>query len=92
VSECDTCRKVKTNYMKPGGLLQPLSIPDWNWDDISIDFIVDLPLTTQKFDSVWVIVDGLTKSVYFISVSTQYRIDKYDEIYISCVLCLHGVL
>jgi hypothetical protein len=50
--------------MKPGGLLQPLSIPDWNWDDISIDFIVDLPLTTQKFDSVWVIVDGLTKSVH----------------------------
>jgi NADH:ubiquinone oxidoreductase subunit D len=48
VSECDTCQKVKADYMKPGGLLQPLSIPDWNWDDISMDFIVRLPLTARK--------------------------------------------
>jgi hypothetical protein len=52
VSECDTCRKVKADYMKPGELLQPLSIPDWKWDDISIDFIVGLPMTTSKFDSI----------------------------------------
>jgi hypothetical protein len=45
VSECDTYRKVKAGYMNPGGLLQPLSIPKWKWDDISMDFIVDLPLT-----------------------------------------------
>jgi hypothetical protein len=50
VSECDTCRKVKANYMKHGGLLQPLSILDWKWDDISMDFIGDLPLTAHKFD------------------------------------------
>jgi hypothetical protein len=43
VSECDTCRKVKADYMKPGGLLQPLSISDWKWKDISMDFIVGLP-------------------------------------------------
>jgi hypothetical protein len=49
VSECDTCQKVKTDYMKPVGLLQPLSIPDWKWDDISIDFIVGLLLTARKF-------------------------------------------
>jgi hypothetical protein len=52
VSECDTCWKVKADYMKPGELLQPLSIPDWKWDDISIDFIVGLPMTTSKFDSI----------------------------------------
>jgi hypothetical protein len=40
VSEYDTCRKVKVDYVKPRGLLQPLSIPDWKWDDISMDFIV----------------------------------------------------
>jgi hypothetical protein len=57
VSECDTCRKVKANYMKPGGLLQPLSIPEWKWDDISMDFIVGLSLTARKFDSMWVIMD-----------------------------------
>jgi hypothetical protein len=49
VSECDTYRKVKANYMKPGGLLQPLSIPDWKWDYISMDFNVGLPLTSHKF-------------------------------------------
>jgi hypothetical protein len=57
VSDCDTCRKVKADYMKLGGLLQPLSIPDWKWDDISMNFIVGLPLTAHKFDSICVIVD-----------------------------------
>jgi hypothetical protein len=57
VSECDTCRKVKVDYMKPGGLLQPLSIPDWKCDDISMDFIVGLLLMAHKFYSIWVVVD-----------------------------------
>jgi hypothetical protein len=57
VLECDTCRKVKTDYMKPGGLLQPLSILDWKWFDINMDFIAGLPLTANKFDLIWVIVD-----------------------------------
>jgi hypothetical protein len=52
VFECDTYRKVKADYMKPGGLLQPLSIPEWKWDDISMDFIVGLPTTAHKFDSI----------------------------------------
>jgi hypothetical protein len=57
VSECDTCRKVKVDYMKPGGLLKPLSISDWKWDVISMDFIVGLSLTAHKYNSIWVIVD-----------------------------------
>jgi hypothetical protein len=92
VSECDTCQKVKADYMKPGGLLQPLSVPDWKWDDISMDFIVGLPLTVRKYNSIWVIVDQLTKSAHFIPVNTNYNIQKYAEIYIARVLCLHEVL
>jgi hypothetical protein len=57
VSKCDTCRKVKADYMKPGGLLQLLCIPELKWNDISMNFIVGLPLTACKFDSIWVIVD-----------------------------------
>jgi hypothetical protein len=57
VSECDTCRKVKADYMKPGGLLQPMSVPEWNCNDISTYFIMGLPLTPRKFDSIWVIID-----------------------------------
>jgi hypothetical protein len=53
-------------------LLQPLSIPEWKWDDISRDFILGLPLTARKFGSIWVIVDRLSKSGQFIHVSTKY--------------------
>jgi hypothetical protein len=91
VLECDTCRKVKANYMKPGGLLQPLSVPNWKWDDISMDFIVGLLLTAHKFDSIWVIMDRLTKSPHFVPINTKYRVKKYAELYIARVLCLHGV-
>jgi hypothetical protein len=92
VSECDSCRKVKADYMKPGGLLQPLSVLDWKWDDISMDFIVGLPMIAHKFDSIWVIVDRLTKSTHSIPVDTKYRVQKYADIYIAHMLCLHGVL
>jgi hypothetical protein len=77
--------------MKPRGLLQPLSVPEWKWDDISLDFIVGLPLTADKFDSIWVIVDRLSKSTHFIPIHTHYDAQKYVEIYIAHVLCLHGV-
>jgi hypothetical protein len=52
VSECDTYQKVKADYMNPGGLLQPLSIPEWKWDDISMDIIMGLPMLARKFDSI----------------------------------------
>jgi hypothetical protein len=89
MSECDTCRKVKADYMKPGVLLQPLSILNWKWDDISMDSIVGLLLTACKFDSIWVIMDRLTKSAHFTPINTNYNIEKYAEIYIARVLCLH---
>jgi hypothetical protein len=77
--------------MKPRGLLQTSSIPDWKWDDISMDFNVGLSLTACKYNSIWVIVDQLTKSAHFIPVNTSYSVQKYAEIYIAHVLCLHGV-
>jgi hypothetical protein len=80
-----------TNHMKPGGLLQPLSIPEWKWNDISTDFIVGLPLMAYKFYSIWVIMDRLSKSAHFIPIHTNYSVQKYAGIYIARVLCLHGV-
>jgi hypothetical protein len=88
VLECDTYRKVKADYMKLGGLLQPLSILDWKWEDISMG----LPLTTRKFDSIWVIMEQFTKFALFIPVHTRYIAEKYAKIYIARALCLHGVL
>jgi hypothetical protein len=57
-----------------------------------MDFIVGLPLTARKFDSIRVIVDRLSKSDHFIPVNTKYQVEKYVKIYITRVLCLHGVL
>jgi hypothetical protein len=56
VSKCDTCQKVKADYMKLGGLLQPMSISEWKGDDISMNFILGLPLMAHKFDLIWVIM------------------------------------
>jgi hypothetical protein len=72
VARCDNCCRVKAVHLKPTGLLQPLSIPRWKWEEVSMDFIIGLPSTQKIFYSIWVIVDRLTKSTHFISVRTDY--------------------
>ena len=62
VTKCMVCQKVKAEHQVPSGLLQPIRIPEWKWDRITMDFVVGLPLTGRKHDSVWVIVDRLTKT------------------------------
>jgi hypothetical protein len=91
VAECNTCQRVKADHMRPAGLLQPLNIFAWTWEDISMDFIVGLPLSAHKFDSIWVIIDRFTKSAHFILMHTNYRAEKYAELYMARILCLHGV-
>jgi hypothetical protein len=54
-------------------------------------FIMGLLMMARKFDSIWVIVDRISKSTHFIPVNTNYKVHKYVEIYIARVLCLHGV-
>jgi hypothetical protein len=56
-----------------------------------MDFIVGLPNTSQKHDSIWVIVDRLIKTAYFISVHITFTAKKYAEIYLDLIICLHGV-
>jgi hypothetical protein len=77
-------------HMKPS-LLQPLYIPGWKWEEIVMDFIVGLPTTERGFDSIWVIVDHLTKSAHFILVKTNYRPHQYTDIYFQQVIRLHGI-
>jgi hypothetical protein len=91
VSGCDTCQGIKASHLKTAGQMQPLSIPAWKWDDISMDFIVGLPLTPRKHDSIWVIVDRLTKTAHFIHVHTTYSAEHYAEIYVDLIVRLHGV-
>jgi hypothetical protein len=68
----DSCRRIKAEHQRLAGLLQPLRIPKWKWDEIGMDFIVGLPRTRAGYDSIWVVVDRLTKSAHFIPVKTNY--------------------
>jgi hypothetical protein len=74
VSKCDTCQRVKADHLRPAEKLQPLSIPEWKWKNICMDFIVGFPRTSCGYNSIWVIVDRLTKSAHFIPVSTTYMV------------------
>jgi hypothetical protein len=91
ISECDTCQRVKASHLKVAGTLQPLPIPSWKWEDLSMDFIVGLPNTSRHHDSIWVIMDRLTKTTHFLPVHTTHRALKYAEIYIDQIVRLHGI-
>jgi IS30 family transposase len=91
VSLRDTCQRVKSKHQRPAGLLQPLKIPEWKWEEIRMDFIVGLPCTHAGYDSIWVIVDRLTKIAHFIPVKTTYSGAKLAKLYMSRIICLHGV-
>jgi hypothetical protein len=73
VAVCDSCLRIKAEHQRPTGLLQPLQIPQWKWDEIGMDFIVGLPRTRTGYDSIWVVVDHLTKATHFILVKTTYN-------------------
>jgi hypothetical protein len=87
VALCDVCQRVKAEHQRPEGLLQPLHVPERKWEEI----IVGLPRTRDGYDSIWVIVDRLTKVAHFIPVKTTYSGVKLAELYISRIVCLHGV-
>ncbi|WVZ51991.1 hypothetical protein U9M48_003087 [Paspalum notatum var. saurae] len=91
VAICDTCQRVKAEHQRPVGLLQPLKVPEWKWEEITMDFIVGLPRTQKGYNSIWVVVDRLTKVAHFIPVNTTYSGAKLAELYISRIVCLHGV-
>jgi len=90
VVHCDNCCCVKTVHMK-AGLLQPLLIPSWKWEEVSMDFISRLPASVKGYDSIWVIVDRLTKVACFIPVRTYYRPHQYVELYFEHIVHQYGV-
>jgi hypothetical protein len=91
VAICDSCQRIKAEHQRPTSLLQPLQIPQWEWDEIEMDFIVGLPRTRGGYDSIWVVVDHLTNLAHFIPVKTSYNSAVLAELYMSRVICLHGV-
>ncbi|GJR51558.1 transposon ty3-G gag-pol polyprotein [Tanacetum coccineum] len=90
VSKCMTCQQVKIEHQRASGLLQPLEIPMWKWDEISMDFVTGLPTTQKRHDAIWVVVDRLTKSAHFLPIRKNYGISKLAEIFQQEIVRLHG--
>ncbi|KAA0032070.1 pol protein [Cucumis melo var. makuwa] len=91
VSRCLVCQQVKAPRQRPTGLLQPLSVPGWKWESVSMDFITGLPKTLKGYIVIWVVIDRLTKSVHFVPGKSTYTASKWGQFYMTEIVRLHGV-
>ncbi|GJU94078.1 putative reverse transcriptase domain-containing protein [Tanacetum coccineum] len=91
VSKCLTCLKVKAEHQRPSGLLQQPEIPVWKWEGIAMDFVTKLPRTSSGHDTIWVIVDRLTKSAYFLPMREDYKMERLARLYLNEIVARHGV-
>ncbi|GJT80557.1 putative reverse transcriptase domain-containing protein, partial [Tanacetum coccineum] len=91
VSKCLTCARVKAEHQRPSGLLVQPKIPQWKWDNITMDFVTKLPKSPQGHDTIWVIVDRLTKSAIFTPIRETDPTEKLARIYIKEVVARHGI-
>nr|XP_009786003.1 PREDICTED: uncharacterized protein LOC104234176 [Nicotiana sylvestris] len=83
VTKCPNYQQVKAEHQRPDGLAQNIEIPTWKWEMINMDFVVGLPRTPRMFDSIWVIVDQLTKSAQFLPIKTTNTVEPYAQLYIN---------
>nr|GEU64841.1 reverse transcriptase domain-containing protein [Tanacetum cinerariifolium] len=90
ISKCLTCAKVKAIHQRPSGVLVQPAIPVWKWDNITMDFITKLPKSSQGFDTIWVIVDRLTKSNHFLPIRENDPMDKLARLYLDRIVTRHG--
>ena len=89
VAECDTCQRQKFETVAFPGLLQPLHILAQKWYEVSMDFIIGLP-TSERKDSIFVVVDRLTKYAHFISISSKAKESQVADSYVKNIFKLHG--
>ncbi|GJT77474.1 putative reverse transcriptase domain-containing protein [Tanacetum coccineum] len=92
VSKCLTCAKVKAEHQKPSSLLQQPEIPEWKWEKITMDFVSGLPRTPSGYDSIWVIVDRLTKSAHFLPMKKTNSIKKLAQLYLKEIKSLQEAM
>ncbi|GJY01959.1 putative reverse transcriptase domain-containing protein [Tanacetum coccineum] len=91
VSKCLMCLNVKAEHQKPSDLLVQPEIPQWKWDNITVDFVTKLPRTSSGYDTIWVIVDRLTKSTHFLPIRENDPMDKLARLYMKEVVTRHGI-
>ncbi|GJY01639.1 putative reverse transcriptase domain-containing protein [Tanacetum coccineum] len=91
VSKCLTCAKVKAEHQRPSGLLVQLEIPQWKWNNITMDFVTKLPKSSQGYDTIWVIVDRLSKSAIFTPMRETNSMEKLGSMYLKEVVARHRI-
>ncbi|KAJ0574580.1 putative nucleotidyltransferase, Ribonuclease H [Helianthus annuus] len=91
VAKCLTCSQVKAEHQRPYGKLQPLEIPVWKWEHVTMDLVTKLPKTRKRHDAIWVVVDRLTKSAHFLPIRETYNSEKMAEVYMNEIISRHGV-
>nr|GEZ91616.1 putative reverse transcriptase domain-containing protein [Tanacetum cinerariifolium] len=91
VSKCLTCARVKVEHQRPSGLLVQPAIPEWKWDNITMDFITKLPKSSQGFDTIWVIVDRHIKLAHFLPIKENDPLDKLSRLYLNMIVARHGL-
>ncbi|KAI0530867.1 hypothetical protein KFK09_000415 [Dendrobium nobile] len=88
---CEACQLVNAEHQRPGGLLQSLPIPEWKWEEVTMDFSMGFPRSRQGHDAIWVIVDRLTKSAHFLLIRQTNPVDRLAQVYVKEIVRLHGV-
>ncbi|GKC14064.1 putative reverse transcriptase domain-containing protein, partial [Tanacetum coccineum] len=91
VSRCLTCLKVKAEHQRPSGLLKQPKIFIWKWEGIAMDFVTKLPMTSSGHDTIWVIVDRLTKSAHFLPMHEDYKMERLARLYLNEIVARHGM-
>lgn len=91
VAQCPSYQLVKAEHQKPVGILKPLKVPMWKWEQIAMDFVVGLPKAKSGQDAIWVVVDRLTKCAHFLPIKISNSMDKLVELYVREIVRLHGV-
>ncbi|GKE32544.1 putative reverse transcriptase domain-containing protein [Tanacetum coccineum] len=92
ISKCLMCAKVKAEHQRPSGLLVQPEIHQWKWDNITMDFVTKLHKSSQGYDTIWVVVDRLTKSVIFTPMRETDSMEKMERMYLKEVVTRHGTL
>ncbi|KAJ9556932.1 hypothetical protein OSB04_011546 [Centaurea solstitialis] len=90
VERCVTCLQVKIEHQRPYGKLQQLPIPELNWEHVTMDFVTKLPRTPKGYDTIWIIVDRLSKSTHFLPMKETYSMERLARLYIAEIVRLHG--
>ena len=91
LNKCLEFQQVKVEHRHPAGLLQPILVPEWKWEVISLDFITCLPWSKRHNDSIMVVIEILIKSAHFIPIESTYKIVQISDIFMREIFRLHDI-